>query len=216
MPAPPALPGTEILLVDRADLKQAQIQIGMRGVPRAIPEFLQLRAAIKILGESFGSRLFEEIREKRGLTYHINAWFDPRLQAGPMGIYTFTRLDKIGETVEETLKVYRLFIEQGLTDEEVVRVKAAMRGQFPRTFETPEALARQLLLLNLYGVDIEYLNNYYANLNAVTRESINATIKKYFSPANLRILVYAPRAQAEASLSKVGKVEVRPFGEFLR
>jgi zinc protease len=216
VPAFPQWSGTEVLLVDRADLNQAQVQIGFRGVPRNIPEYLDLRAALKVLGESFGSRLFEEIREKRGLTYHISAWFDPRLQAGPMGIYTFTRLDKIGETVDETLKVYRNFVANGVTDAEVTEVKALMRGQFPRSFETPEQLARQLLLLNRYGIGVDYLTNYFANVNAMTKASINATIKKYFDPTNLKILVYAPKAKAEATLQKLGKVEIRDYKEFLR
>ncbi len=215
VPEFPQWKGTELMLVNRADLNQAQIQIGFRGVARNVPEFLELRAALKVLGESFGSRLFEEIREKRGLTYHIHAYFDARLQTGPMGIYTFTRLDKIGETVEETLKVYRNFVANGLTDGEVDQVKALMRGQFPRSFETPEALARQLLMLNRYGVGIDYLTNYYTNLDKINKASINAAIKKYFDPTNLRILVYAPKASAEETMSKLGKVEIREYKEFL-
>jgi zinc protease len=212
----PAWSGTELLLVDRADLKQAQIQIGFKGIPRNIPEYMELRAALKVLGESFGSRLFEEIREKRGLTYHIHAWFDPRLQPGPMGIYTFTRLEKIGETVEETLKTYREFVDKGVTEEEVTEVKALMRGQFPRMFETPESLVKQMLILNRYGVSPDYLNNYLKNLDAITKDSINASIKKYFDTSNLKILVYAPRGTAEDTLKKLGKVEVKDYKEFLQ
>jgi len=212
----PKWEGLEMLLVDRADLNQAQIQIGFKGVPRNIPEYLELRAGLKILGESFGSRLFEDIRVKRGLTYHIHAWFDPRLKAGPMGIYTFTRVDKVGETVEETLKTYRQFIKDGVTSAEVDTVKALMKGQFPRTFETPEALAKQLLVLNRYGVPTSYLTNYLDNLEAMNRDTINATIRKYFDPQNLRILVYAPRLKAEEPLKKLGKLEVKEYKEFLQ
>lgn len=212
----PQWKGTESLLVDRADLKQAQVQIGFKGVPRDIPEYLELRAGLKILGESFGSRLTEEIREKRGLTYGIYAWFDPRLKPGPMGIQTSTRLEKIGETVEETLKTYRAFVKDGVTDEEVATVKALMRGQFPRTFETPESLAQNLLVLNRYGIPVEYLTNYLVNLERMNKDSVNATIRKYFDPTNLRILVYAPRGNAEATLSKLGKVEVKSYKEFLQ
>lgn len=212
----PKWTGTELMLVDRADLNQAQIQIGFKGIPRNIPDYLELRAALKILGESFGSRLFEAVRVKRGLTYHIHAWFDPRLKPGPMGIYTFTRVDKIGETVDETLKTYREFVKQGVTDSEVDTVKALMKGQFPRAFETPEALAKQLLILNRYGVPTSYLTNYLADLDAMNKETINATIKKYFDPENLRILVYAPRSKAEESLKKLGKLEVREYKEFLQ
>ena len=212
----PTWTGLEMLLVDRADLNQAQIQIGFKGVPRNIPDYLEMRAALKVLGESFGSRLFEEIRVRRGLTYHIHSFFDPRLKSGPMGIYTFTRVDKVGETVEETLKTYRKFIKEGVTSGEVDTVKALMKGQFPRTFETPEALARQLLVLNRYGVPTSYLTNYLENLEAMNKSTINAAIKKYFEPDNLRILVYAPRGSAEEPLKKLGKVEVKEYKEFLQ
>ncbi len=212
----PTWTGLEMLLVDRADLNQAQIQIGFKGVPRNIPDYLEMRAALKVLGESFGSRLFEEIRVRRGLTYHIHSFFDPRLKSGPMGIYTFTRIDKVGETVEETLKTYRKFIKEGVTSTEVDTVKALMKGQFPRTFETPEALARQLLVLNRYGVPTSYLTNYLENLEAMNKTTINAAIKKYFEPDNLRILVYAPRGSAEEPLKKLGKVEVKEYKEFLQ
>lgn len=212
----PKWKGTELLLVDRSDLNQAQIQIGFRGVPRNMPEYLEFRAAIKILGESFGSRLFEEIRVKRGLTYHIRAWFDPRLRAGPMGIYTFTRTDKIAETVRETINTYRAFVAGGVTDQEVSDIKNLMKGQFPRMFETPEALAGQLLVLNRYGIGADYLTGYLRNLDAITKDSVNATIRKYFDPENLRILVYAPRGKAEASLKTLGKLEVKGYKEFLQ
>lgn len=216
IPEFPAWKGRQILLVDRPDLNQAQIQIGFKGVPRNVPEYLDMRAALKILGESFGSRLFDEIRVKRGLTYHIRAWFDPRLQAGPMGIYTFTRVDKIGETIEETLKTYKKFVDEGVTEAEVTDVKALMHGQFPRSFETPEALAHQLLLLNRYGISSEYLTHYLDNLQAVNKTSVNAAIKKYFNTENLRILVYAPKAKAEETLKKIGAVEVKNYKEFIQ
>jgi predicted Zn-dependent peptidase len=216
LPDFPEWKGREFLLVDKGDLNQAQIQIGFKGIPRNIPEYLELRAAIKVLGESFGSRLFDEIRVRRGLTYHIHAWFDPRLKPGPMGIYTFTRTDKIQETVEETLKTYKKFVDEGVTDAEVDTVKALMRGQFPRTFETPEALARQLLILNRFGISPDYLTHYLENLQAMNKEKINNTIRKYFDTDNLRILVYAPKGKAETGLRKLGKLEVKSYKEFLQ
>lgn len=212
----PQWKGLETLLVNRGDLNQAQIQIGFKGVPRNIPEYMELRAALKILGESFGSRLFEEIRVRRGLTYGIYSWFDPRLKPGPMGISTFTRVDKVGETVEHTLQTYRAFVKDGVTDKEVAMVKELMKGQFPRTFETPEALARQLLLLRRYGVGPEYLTDYLATLETINKDKVNATIRKYFDTNNLRILVYAPKDKAEETLKKFGKLEVKDYKQFLQ
>jgi zinc protease len=212
----PQWKGRELLLVERSDLNQAQIQIGFRGIPRNMPEYQEFRAAIKILGESFGSRLFEEIRVKRGLTYHIHAWFDPRLKPGPMGIYTFTRTDKTAETVQETINTYRQFVANGVTDQEVSDIKNLMKGQFPRMFETPEALAGQLLVFNRYGIGVDYLTDYLRNLDAINKDSVNATIRKYFDADNLRILVYAPKGKSAANLKTLGKLEIKGYKEFLQ
>jgi zinc protease len=212
----PSWKGTQFLLVDRGDLNQAQIQIGFKGFARSIPDYMDVRVALKILGESQASRLFVDIRAKRGLTYSIGSWFDPRLKTGPMGIYTFTRVEKVGETVEQTLNTYRLFVKDGVTDEEIKNTKDMMRGQFPRIFETPEALARQLLILNRYGISDNYLKSYMSALNNVTRTSVNDVIKKYFDPENLRVLVYAPRKAAEAPLKALGPLEVKGYKEFLQ
>jgi zinc protease len=212
----PQWKGVESLVVDRSDLNQAQIQIAFKGVPRDIPEYMDVRAALKILGESFGSRLFDEIRVRRGLTYGINSWFDPRLKPGPMGIHTFTRIEKAGETVEQTLNTYREFVKNGVTAEEVATVKALIHGQFPRMVETAEALARQLLILNRYGVSSAYLSDYLQNVDAVSKDSVNAAIHKYFDPDNLRILVYAPAKSVEPTLKKLGSVKVESYKTFLQ
>jgi predicted Zn-dependent peptidase len=91
-----------------------------------------------------------------------------------------------------------------------------MKGQFPRTFETPEALALQLMMLNRYGISSDYLATYLKNVNLMSKESINAAIKKYFDPENLRILVYAPKEMAEASLKPLGHLTIKNYKEFLR
>jgi predicted Zn-dependent peptidase len=216
LPAFPAWEGTELLLVNRADLNQAQVQIGFKGVPRKTTDYLELRAGLKILGESFGSRLFEEIRVKRGLTYGIGAWFDPREVEGPMGISTSTRVEKVGEIIDETLKTYRGFIKDGVTDSEVAEAKALMKGQFPRNFETAESLAHQLLILERYGISPDYLSNYMANVDGLSKDKINAAIKRFFSPQNLKIFVYAPSSKAKEALSQFGKVEVKEYKEYLQ
>lgn len=216
LPDFPQWKGVESLLVDRADLNQAQLEILFKGIQRDVPDYMEVRAALKILGEGFGSRLFYEIRQKRGLTYGVYSLFDPREKAGPMWIYTYTRVDKFAETLKETLATYRKFVADGVTDEEVVTVKALMRGQFPRLFETPEGLARQLLILRRYGIDPSYLTNYFATVDRMTKDSINTTIKRHFTPDALKILVHAPAKATEAELKALGPVEIKDYRTYLK
>ena len=187
----PRWKGIESQLVDKPGMNQARVLIGTRGVARDTPDYMEVRAALKILGESFGSRLFEEIRVHRGLTYGISSTFDPREKAGPLGIMTFTRLDKLPELLTETLNVYRAFVAGGVTETEVAQVKAQMNSQFMGMFETAESLARQLLILNRYHISEEYLEQHLKNVDRLTVAAINETITRHFSPHDLRIMVMA-------------------------
>ena len=211
---PPTFPewkGIESRLIDRGDLNQAQVLIGTKGISRDVPDYMAVRAALKILGEGFGSRLFEEIRVKRGLTYGIGAFFDPREGAGPFGIYTYTRVDKINEIVTETLRTYRDFVTKGVTDAEVELTKAQMNAQFVRMFETAESLATQLLILNRYAISEEYLTQHQVNLSRLTTAAVNEAIHHHFSPDDLRILIYAPAPAAEPTLKALGPLEIKGY-----
>src|SRR5690606_27873438 len=108
--------GLQLSLVERDDLAQAQIRFGHQGIKRTNPDFLTLRVANTILGGGFQSRLMKEIRVKRGLTYGIYSGFAARLDEGPFSVSTFTRFDKVGETVNETLRVLKEFRNTGVTD----------------------------------------------------------------------------------------------------
>lgn len=217
VPAFPEWTGTEALLVDREDLVQANIKIMLKGIPRNIPDYMEVRAANSILGGSgFGSRLMEELRQKRGLTYGVYSAVDPRDQAGPFTMEGATRVDKVAEFVNEAVKIYKEFVASGVTDAEVENTKQLLKGQFPRAIETPELLAQQLLVLDRYGVSDSYLRDNFQLIDNLNKSSINAVIRKYMDPQNLRIFVYAPRSKTEASLQKIGKLQVKSYKEFLQ
>jgi zinc protease len=99
VPAFPEVKGLSIRLIDKGDLKQSQIRFGGVGISRKHPDFLKLRVANTILGGAFKSRLVDKIRAEKGLTYSIYSQFDARKQKGPFLVSTFTRHDKVKETI---------------------------------------------------------------------------------------------------------------------
>ncbi len=208
--------GLKVRILDKADLKQSQVRIGHIGIRRSEPDFLALRLANTILGGAFSSRLVHEIREKRGLTYSIGSYFDARKLEGPFIISTFTRNDKVGETVKESIRILKEFKDKGVTEDEVRDAKAYLRGTFPRSLETPEALAQNLLYLRFYGVPDSYLTNYLRDIERLSASAVNKAIAKHFKPENLSILVYSPRAGASAQLKDLGALEIKSFKEFLQ
>lgn len=206
--------GLQLSLVERDDLAQAQIRFGHQGIKRTNPDFLTLRVANTILGGGFSSRLMKEIRVKRGLTYGIYSGFSARLDEGPFQVSTFTRFDKVGETVSETLRVLKEFRASGVSEEEVKDAIGYLKGAFPRSVETPEQLALNLLSLRFYGISDDYLTNYVSNLNKITRDDVNRVISRYFHPDQMKILIYSAKAPVIDQLRPIGALEVRPYKDF--
>lgn len=211
----PSYSGQKIRLIDKKDLSQSQIRIGHEGVPRNHPEVIKLRLANSILGSGFTSRLMEEVRVKRGLTYSIHSIFDMRKEAGHFEISTFTRHEKVAETLRVVLETIESFKNKGVTEKELADGKATLKGQFLRSLETPEALATNVLYLRLYGVDDSFLKTYITDVESVTLQDLNLVIKSYFKPENLKILIHAPKDKVLEQLQVFGATEVKTLKEVL-
>jgi len=180
----------QMKLVTKPGLAQTQIRIGQRGVPRQNADFLKLRLANEILGGGFASRLNQKIRDDLGLTYSIGSYIDARLERGSFGISTFTKNESVQKTVEETLKVFEEFVVQGVNENELRAAKNLLIGQFPRSIETADRLAGTYLMLDFYGVTRSYLTEYNRNVEKISLNEVNEVIKKYYSPKNLRAVIY--------------------------
>lgn len=207
---------SQILLVTKPGLDQVQIRFGQIGVKRKIPDHLALKVANSILGSSFVGRLFKDIRIKKGLTYSIASNFDQRLVAGPFEIATFTRVDKVGEIVKDTMSELKNFRQNGVTQKEVDLAKAYLKGRFPRLLETGDDLARNLLYLDLYDLSDDYLKNFMTNIDKVTVAQVDQAIRDHIDPARMKVVVFAPDRHWEKPLSKVAPVEVKSYKSFLK
>jgi zinc protease len=198
---------TSLKVKDKKGSVQAQIRMGHVFIDRSHPDFLSLRAANMALGGAFASRLNQHIRDDLGLTYGISSSFDARRYSGPFVIDTFTRNDKVGEAVNATLAVYKAFADKGLTEEELQASKSVLIGQFPRAVETMDSLAYQMLALRYYGIDDSYLTHFVSNVKSLQLAGVNATLKKYFQPEQLEIVIYGDSAAFENQLKKIGNIQ---------
>jgi zinc protease len=201
-------PSRDVQLFTKADLKQAQIRFAELGIRRSDPDYLPLRIANIILGGDFVSRLNMRVRDDLGLTYSIHSSSDAKLEAGSLQISTFSRNEKVGETIRETREVIKKFVEGGITAEELSSAKALLAGQFPAAIETTDKLAYNLQILRRYGVSDSYLHDFVKNLNAVTLEQVNEVIKKHVHPDEFKTIVFADESKVLGQLKSLGKVEV--------
>jgi zinc protease len=199
------LQAPKLSLITKESLQQTQVRFGMLGIQRNEKDFLPLRVANMILGGTFASRLNMRVRDELGLTYSISSYFEPRKERGPFVISTFTRDAKLKETVLETVKSFKSFYEDGVTNKELDAAKAILIGQFPQAIETSDKLARNLMILRFYEIPDSYLRTYLTEIQKITKSQVNEAIKTHLNPQDLHVLIYADESKVKDQMTEISK-----------
>jgi len=207
--AVPQTRGSQVLIVNKPEVTQTQIRLACMGVPRNHPDYFPITVANTILGAGFTSRLVNEIRVVQGLTYSISSRFGMFRNAGTFRIGTFTKNETLRKTIDETLKVVRSLLDAGPSEEELAKAKRYLTGQFPLGLQAPDALATQLLDVEFYGLDPNYVETFSDRINAVTMADCRRALKSYFCVDDLRILVVSNPEVAKKALEGLGPIEVK-------
>jgi zinc protease len=210
-PYPPLLRdgGKRVEIVNKPEVTQTQIRLACVGVPRNHPDYYPIMVANTILGSGFTSRLVDEIRVNKGLTYSIRSGFTMYQAAGMFGVTTFTKNETIRQTIDETVAVIEKLRKDGPTEEELAKAKTYLTGLFPLGLQAPDNLAARLLDVAFYGLPEDYLTTYPDRMNAVTMEDCRRALKSYFCTDELNILVVSNPDVAKPALQGLGTIEVR-------
>ena len=177
-------------------LPQASLQLVYPGVEREDPTFFAAFLMNHVLGGgTFSSRLFDEVREKRGLAYGVGSSLHTGDYADMLIIGTSTRADRAQETLELIREVVRGVAENGVTADELARAKTYLIGAYPiNNLDSSTAVARTLLELQRDGRGIDYIERRAALIEAVTLDQVKDAAARLLTvePA---ILVIGPEAQ---------------------
>jgi len=212
VPDPAKVKGRAIYLVDKADSTQSQIRFGGLGIRRDDPDYAVLAVANTILGGGFTSRLVEEIRVNRGLSYGVSSRFFALKQRGPFLINTFTKNATTLETVKLALDVHRKFVKEGPTAEEVDKARKYLKGSFAIGHQSPDALADVLGEIAFYGLPRDYYDTWLDRIAAVTVEDVKRVAAKF--PLDDSILLVLGQASAiRKELETLGPVTSVPLSE---
>ncbi|WP_245415834.1 MULTISPECIES: M16 family metallopeptidase [Mesorhizobium] len=178
------------------DLPQTIIQMAYPGVARADPEFFAAFLMNHILGGgSFTSRLFEEVREKRGLAYGVDSSLSSSEHSNLLSISTATRSDRASETLDIMRTVIKDVAENGVTDDELAAAKKYVIGAYAiNNLNSSAAIARTLVELQAEDLGIDYMQRRGALIDAVTREQVNAIAKKLLT-VDPAIMTVGPEKQ---------------------
>jgi zinc protease len=164
------------------DIPQTVLTFAGPGLKREDPDFIPATVAAYILGGgSFSSRLYSEVREKRGLAYSVSLGLSPLDHAGLVYAGTSTRADQAGEVVKLVQDVVRRFAEEGPTDKELADAKSYLIGSYPLRFDTSTKIAGLLLSIQLDDLGIDYIDKRNDLIAAVTIEDVRRVAKRLFS-----------------------------------
>jgi zinc protease len=162
---------------------QTHVLEGMPGTYRKDPDYFDLYVGNHILGGSpLVAKLFEEVREKRGLAYSASSSFAPLFRKGPFVMSLQTRNDQTGQALEVLNKTLADFIAQGPTEADLTGAKKNITGGFAMRFDTNKELASYVSMIGFYDMPLDYLDTFQQNVEKVTVASVKDAFKRRIDP----------------------------------
>ncbi len=174
------------------DTDQANLVLGVRAYDRNDQKRYAARVLAAILGEGMSSRLFIQVRERRGLAYHVSADFDPYLDTGSFAVYSGMKLEKI----EEGVRVIREELEKmkgdTVSEDELKKAKELIRGRIAIRSESTNFLAEHFATEFLLDREVESFEEYLKQIDAVTPSDLMAVAKELFNSQSYNLQIIAP------------------------
>ena len=175
------------------DIPQSTLYLALPGIARKDPMHMSAMVLNHILGGgSFTSRLWTEVREKRGLAYSVWSALAGRAQSALYFAGTATSNERVAESLEVILHEINQIARDGATAEELDKAKRYLMGSYALRFDTSRKIANQLLELAIEELGIDYIDRRNAEVDAVTLDSMRAAGTRLFVE-NKPLIVVAGR-----------------------
>ncbi|HVG09441.1 MAG TPA: pitrilysin family protein [Thermoanaerobaculia bacterium] len=199
----------QIVIVDKPDAVQTQIRVGQAGLAYRDPDHFPAQVYDAVVGSSSNSRLYEEVRRKRGLSYGAFSEFRMPSEPGWFAASTFTKTESTAEALGLVLEVLENMGKTPVPAEELGARKTYLTGAFPLEIETPDGIAAKVLEALKFGYGREYLESYRDKLGAVTAEQLEAFAERRLHPDRMLIVLVGNAKAFSADVEKrFGKAEV--------
>jgi predicted Zn-dependent peptidase len=191
-----------LTVITKPDAKQAHLTLGLRTFARGSEDKFAWNLFNLIMGVSFTSRLFREVREKRGLCYHVRSSSDNWADVGYWSIYAGVATDKVEEATKAIIVELVKVADSGVTDEEVAVSVKRLKTMLAFKSEDPEFMGEYYGRQEVFREPIVTLDDYIKKIESVTKDDINKLVQKYFVTKNLNMaLVWSrPKEEKLASL----------------
>jgi zinc protease len=172
------------------DIPQSTIRFGMPGLLRSDPDFVSATVLNHILGGgSFTSRLWQEVREKRGLAYSVSSGLQPFRNAGIFYGGTATKNERAKEALDVIGGEIARMAEQGPTEDELDKAKRYLIGSYALRFDTSPKIASQLDGIQVEGLGIDYMERRNGEFEAVDLDALKRVSKRLLGGGRMLVTV---------------------------
>jgi zinc protease len=219
---PPLLPAfdvqppqkTRIVVIDKPDAVQTEIRIGQVGIAYRDPVLYAAEVYNSVLGGNASSRLYNEIRRKRGLSYGVNSNFVEESQPGLFEVSTFTKTATTVDALGLALDVLRGLQTEPVPAPELNAAKTYITGAFPLEIETADGIASKVIEALHFGYDREFLEAYNDRISQVTAADVQKFARERIKTEWMTaVLAGNSAAFIDALKKKYGDVEVIPAAD---
>jgi len=170
-----------ITVVERPT-EQAHVVVGMRAIPQLDPDRYALTVLNQALGGGMSSRLFQEVREERGLAYSVFSYRGAFADTGMLAVYAGTSPERVHETLEVVdAELDRLVTEGGLPTRELDAAKGHLKGSIAMSLETSSSRMRRLGRAELIEGEIPSLDEIVARIDAVESDDVARVVERVFA-----------------------------------
>mgnify|MGYP001765315542 CR=1 FL=1 len=201
-------PNPGVWFIEKSDVNQAYVAMGHLGIEMKNPDYFAVEVMNEVLGGSFASRMFSNVRSKKGLSYNVfgyvgSGFYHPGvLRAGLQ-----TKAGSMAAGVEAVKAELVGIVENPPNDEEMKRAKDAILNSFVFNYDSKAKILGQQMTYAFYGLPADFLDRYRANIEKVTREDIARVAGKYVRPGQLTLLVIGRAEDFDRPLSSFGAVQ---------
>jgi len=201
-------PKPGVFFVEKDDATQSQIRMVGLGIRRDNPDYYAVNVFNEAFAGGFSSRLFNDIRTKRGLAYHVGGGIGANYgHPGILQIVMGTKSQTTIESVQALQEDIDDLEKHPLTDDELKRAKDAILNAFIFRLDSPDKILGERMTYELYGYPADWLDKYPAEIQKVTPADANRVAAKYLHKDQLATLVVGNDKEFDKPLSSLGPVK---------
>jgi len=209
LPADPEIPDfpRTVNIVDKDDLTQTTVIMGARGIRADDPSYAGVQVANRILGGGFATRLFNEVRSRQGLAYSVGSmagtgWRFPGLFAA----FTMTKSESSQKATAAILAEIERMITEPVSDVELAQAKDNILNSEVFSYDSKREILDRLVMFERYGYPADFLQNYLAQVRAMTPQELLTAVQATWHPGQMSILAVGNYKEFDGDFTTFGPV----------